>query len=75
MKVTEGMIRTCYWIKQATKKIAIKDYSWYNASRNETLRKVRYDEANLLRLSLEEYQSSGIIDHPDLGNVYAMPTN
>jgi hypothetical protein len=74
MKVTEQMIHTCYWIKQTTKQIAIKDYSWCKASNNDTLRKVRYDEKYLLRLSLEEYQGSGIITHPDLGNVYAMPT-
>jgi hypothetical protein len=73
MKVTEEMIHTCYWIKPSTKKIAIKDYVWYNATGDKTLRKVRYDEKNLLRLSLEGYHDSGIITHPNLGDVYAMP--
>jgi hypothetical protein len=71
--VTEAMIHTCYWLEPTTKTIAVKDYVWCNATGDKPLRKVMYDESNLLRLSLEGYHDSGIITHPTLGDVYAMP--
>lgn len=72
MKVTEDMWHCCSWIKASQKTLAIKDYHWASAKNDKPVRKVRYDEAKLLKKSLEAIGDAGIITHPDLGDVYAM---
>jgi hypothetical protein len=72
MKVTEDMRVCAHWLTPSDKTLAIKDYYWASAKTDKFVRKVRYDESQLLKKSLEELLDAGIITHPDLGDVYAM---
>jgi len=72
VKITDDMRACAYWLhKPYQKTLAIKDYRWVSAKTDKPVRKVRYDEALLLKKSLENLRDCGIITHPDLGDVYA----
>jgi hypothetical protein len=49
------MRHCCYWIKASHNTLAIKDYHWASAKTDKPVRKVRYDEARLLKKILGSF--------------------